>query len=149
MCNYKLGIAEYEVPERVKKLMNAALFVNPVLSSSEPAPTITTLPADDVTADPVSILSFCLRQGNSSNAPILQFDGLRIATTWGESPMPVALSSFNSVVANRSVKLNWITESEINNIGFEVQRKSSEPGTVNGEQWKNIVAWCRQEYLCP
>ncbi len=117
---------------------NAALFVNPVLSSSEPAPTITTLPADDVTADPVSILSFCLRQGNSSNAPILQFDGLRIATTWGESPMPVALSSFNSVVANRSVKLNWITESEINNIGFEVQRKSSEPGTVNGEQWKNI-----------
>ena len=56
----------------------------------------------------------------------------------GDLPLPVTLFSFSYIVKNRDVKLNWVTESEENNAGFEIQRKSSEPGTVNGEQWQNV-----------
>ncbi|MEI7485728.1 MAG: T9SS type A sorting domain-containing protein, partial [Ignavibacteriota bacterium] len=38
------------------------------------------------------------------------------------NPLPVTLSSFTSVVNTRNVKLNWVTASEINNAGFEIQR---------------------------
>jgi len=38
------------------------------------------------------------------------------------SPMPVTLSSFSSSVSGRNIKLNWITISELNNSGFEVER---------------------------
>ncbi len=55
-----------------------------------------------------------------------------------EDVLPVNLSYFNSSVSSRNVTLNWQTSSENNNAGFEVQRKSIEHGTVNGEQWKNI-----------
>lgn len=40
------------------------------------------------------------------------------------SPLPVTLSSFSSSVNVRDVKLNWVTESERNNSGFEVYRSS-------------------------
>lgn len=36
--------------------------------------------------------------------------------------LPVELSSFSAEVRNNQVTLNWITESEINNYGFEVER---------------------------
>jgi len=39
-----------------------------------------------------------------------------------DSPLPVLLASLNSVVDGRNVKLNWVTSSEINNAGFEVER---------------------------
>ncbi|HSL89954.1 MAG TPA: hypothetical protein VK870_11670 [Ignavibacteriaceae bacterium] len=37
--------------------------------------------------------------------------------------LPVELSSFSASVIGSSVKLNWITETEQNNYGFEVERK--------------------------
>ena len=37
---------------------------------------------------------------------------------------PVELLSFNAAVIGSSVNLNWTTASELNNSGFEVQRKS-------------------------
>ncbi len=60
-------------------------------------------------------------------------------------PMPVTLSSFNSVVTNRSIKLNWVTETELNNSGFEIQRAVisnqlsdySKIGYVEGNGTKN------------
>ncbi|MBC8184729.1 T9SS type A sorting domain-containing protein [candidate division KSB1 bacterium] len=44
-------------------------------------------------------------------------------TSTGE--VPVELSSFNAHVKNNSVDLNWRTESESNNFGFEIQRSTS------------------------
>lgn len=46
--------------------------------------------------------------------------------------MPVSLQSFNSIVNGRDLKLNWVTSSEINNKGFDIERKT------NSEDWKNI-----------
>lgn len=40
-----------------------------------------------------------------------------------DSPLPVELSSFTHTLNNKDVELNWVTAFEINNAGFEVQRK--------------------------
>jgi hypothetical protein len=39
-------------------------------------------------------------------------------------PLPVELASFSASVSGNSVELNWITVSELNNAGFEVQRST-------------------------
>jgi hypothetical protein len=49
--------------------------------------------------------------------------------TGGESDaVPVELVSFNAAVENNSVELSWITATEMNNYGFEVER-STDNGT--------------------
>ncbi len=42
----------------------------------------------------------------------------------GPSPLPVELSSFSASVVGNAVKLNWRTETEVNNYGFEVERNT-------------------------
>jgi hypothetical protein len=42
-----------------------------------------------------------------------------------DSPLPVSLSSFTSSVKLNSVTLSWATTSEINNKGFEIERKEA------------------------
>jgi hypothetical protein len=38
--------------------------------------------------------------------------------------LPVELASFTGTVNNNSVLLSWITQTEVNNYGFEVERKA-------------------------
>lgn len=40
------------------------------------------------------------------------------------SPLPVELSSFSAALSGKSVVLNWRTETEVNNYGFDVERSS-------------------------
>ncbi|MFO7526770.1 MAG: M14 family zinc carboxypeptidase [Ignavibacteriaceae bacterium] len=40
-------------------------------------------------------------------------------------PVPVDLSSFKASIISNNVKLNWITSSELNNNGFEIERQDS------------------------
>ena len=47
--------------------------------------------------------------------------------------VPVELVSFSCEVNYPSVKLHWVTATELNNQGFEVERKTSE-----SDQWKKI-----------
>jgi photosystem II stability/assembly factor-like uncharacterized protein len=69
--------------------------------------------------------------------PVLDFDwysnaGTRFlrAATHGrgvyelniDTPLPVELSAFSASIIGSSVKLNWRTETEINNYGFEIER---------------------------
>lgn len=54
-----------------------------------------------------------------------------------DDPMPVTLQSFSSVLNGRNVTLKWVTSAEVNNSGFEVERKSqtsdwSKSGFVKG-----------------
>jgi len=60
-------------------------------------------------------------EGNISNQ-VLTYNGV----TGNDHPLPVELSSFVGEVVNNEVILNWITESEINNQGFEVLRSEAE-----------------------
>jgi len=53
------------------------------------------------------------------------------------SPLPVELSSFSILMVNNGVKLNWRTETEVNNYGFEVERKVSSKQLAVGD-WARI-----------
>ncbi len=50
--------------------------------------------------------------------------GLPLALEFGTNTgaLPVELSSFSAAVIGQNVKLNWTTETEVNNYGFEVER---------------------------
>jgi len=61
------------------------------------------------------------------------FSGDRIAAQIGldnisaaSQPLPVELTSFTAKVQDQIVILNWVTANELNNHGFEIQRKVSE-----------------------
>jgi hypothetical protein len=58
-------------------------------------------------------------------------------TSWIENPMslPVELSSFSAKLNSGTVTLNWRTETEVNNYGFEVERKTQD---VRSERWEKI-----------
>ncbi len=77
--------------------------------------------------------------GGASYTPFLSFapntslntitvTGLNSFSIFGlgdnSAPLPVNLSSFTSNINGRNVKLNWITTSEQNNAGFDVERKT-------------------------
>lgn len=58
--------------------------------------------------------------------------------------VPVELTSFSALVNGTSVSLNWSTATELNNYGFEVQRKSlngnfATIGFVNGKGTSTVI----------
>ena len=55
-----------------------------------------------------------------------------------DAPLPVELSSFTALVNINNVSLNWKTATEVNNNGFEVQRKVREQKSEAGGQWEKI-----------
>lgn len=61
-------------------------------------------------------------------------DAIIINGTWSGTgticlgPLPVSISSFTYSINKREVSLNWITEWELNNSGFEVERKANKSG---------------------
>jgi Domain of unknown function (DUF2341)/Secretion system C-terminal sorting domain len=85
--------------------------------------------------------------GGSPTNPVY-YDDVRIrsyasvepTTTVGSqetNPLPVELSSFSALLIGSSVKLNWTTETEVNNFGFDIERKIidgqwEKTGFVNG-----------------
>jgi hypothetical protein len=46
------------------------------------------------------------------------------SVTYSEGPLPVELISFSAVVQNEGILLKWNTASEIDNYGFEIERKN-------------------------
>jgi len=103
--------------------------------SSEPSsPTLGPFTGTDVS----EIGAFGLRQ--ASGFPKVVIDGIRIADSWSQAPLPVELLSFSAVIVNEGIKLNWRTETEVSNYGFEVQRQAPlnpPKGGTSGE-WKMI-----------
>ncbi len=52
-------------------------------------------------------------------------DSAEVAATWNVTIIPVELTSFTASVNDNDVNLNWVTASELNNSGFQVERKST------------------------
>jgi Secretion system C-terminal sorting domain len=73
------------------------------------------------------------------------FDGDN-ATNWtlgsfpsvDTSPLPVELSSFTASMSLNNVNLNWKTATEINNNGFEVERKAGHQKSEVSSQWEKV-----------
>jgi len=57
----------------------------------------------------------------------------------GNSIVPVELVSFTANISNNSVTLNWITASELNNSGFEIERSSHTERSRSMTDWEKIV----------
>ena len=53
-------------------------------------------------------------------------------------PIPVELTSFSADVNDGSVVLNWMTATETNNRGFEVERKVSSKQKSVSSQWESV-----------
>lgn len=82
--------------------------------------------------EPADLNRVQLRQGNSTNSPTVVIDGIYISDSWDDGVLPVELSAFTSTVGNRDVTLNWTTQTEINNSGFEIERAINGVWTSTG-----------------
>lgn len=51
------------------------------------------------------------------------------------SPLPVEMCSFNAQILKRDIQLNWVTCTELNNMGFDVERRAFDPRTNDYSQW--------------
>nr|HQV33393.1 lamin tail domain-containing protein [Calditrichia bacterium] len=54
-----------------------------------------------------------------------------LGTVNGDNSLPVSLSAFSATAGDQRVTLRWTTQSEINNVGFEILRSTSENGTYS------------------
>ncbi len=73
-------------------------------------------------------------------ANTVSINGINTFSDWtlGEPvALPVELSSFSASVIGSAVKLNWQTATEINNYGFDVERKSNVKGQTSNV-WEKI-----------
>jgi hypothetical protein len=93
----------------------AKLFINPTIASEPPVADLT---STDIVADD-SIAAVCLRQG--SQAYSVQVDGITIGTSWALT-VPVEFTSFSAIADGDNAILSWTTATELNNLGFEIQR---------------------------
>jgi len=129
--DYPIGQTYFIVFKYVLTSNTVTLWVNPPVGlATEPTPTHTnntgTSPA------PAQIASLAIRNSNASGRGTgnLEIDEIRVSRTWAEASLPVELTAFNAAVTNDGVLLSWRTASELNNAGFEVERKANN-GTWN------------------
>ncbi len=61
------------------------------------------------------------------------------ALTDGSNPLPVELCAFTAAVNNRQADLTWETCSEVNNKGFEVERRSFNNVNKSYNNWEKIT----------
>lgn len=91
------------------------------------------------------VLSFTSAVNTVSNPPNFTIgmwvdanlgDGTNLVNLSGtgttSTPLPVELIQFGAVKSGRSIVLNWMTVSEVNNSGFDIER------SIDGRNWKVI-----------
>ncbi|HRR98544.1 MAG TPA: hypothetical protein P5542_07625, partial [Candidatus Syntrophosphaera sp.] len=101
-----LVVLRYDILENADNDV-AHLYINPPITYNEP--TTFTLTATDANTDTANIGSIAIRQGAAANAPTLQLDGIRVATSWEnlfeiseQPPLPVVLTSFMAAISNQN-----------------------------------------------
>jgi hypothetical protein len=73
--------------------------------------------------------------GSSSpgNGCVISIDELIWLPSIAQQPLPVELSLFTAARRGNDVELHWITESEVNNFGFAVERRASVDNAIWNE----------------
>ena len=66
--------------------------------------------------------------GSGSAADSGAYGNFSIVRINADDPVPVELTSFTASVTGKNVLLQWTTATELNNLGFEVERKSENSG---------------------
>jgi hypothetical protein len=103
------------------------LWINPepIQLNNIPPPLLITGEGTDLL-----ITSGIQRLGLRQNTGIgtLEIDEIRVATSWNLAPLPVELSSFTAkILKGGGIQLNWCTETEVNNYGFDIERSVINP----------------------
>lgn len=87
----------------------------------------------DIIPDGNNINSFMFYGRNSrDNVSHIYLDNISYANAIISQSLPVELSSFKASLHANMVKLNWITQTETNNYGFDIER------SLNNMDWKTI-----------
>ena len=73
---------------------------------------------------------------NSRNIAALSFYRVPIDSDYGDDPLPVSLSNFIAEVDENTIRILWRTESEIENMGFILYKKS-----LQGNQFREIASY--------
>ena len=78
----------------------------------------------------------------TTTTPVVHRTGMSGFSEFGvggasDNPLPVELSSFSASIIGSAVKLNWRTETEVNNYGFEIQ-KSQMSNVKSQTEWETI-----------
>lgn len=108
-----------------------AYVFNGLMPAVEPAPTITISTAEVAKTDLTELASFCVRQ-STENTCAGTIDGLRIATSWNNSQLPVKYNDLSATGTDNGNLLKWSTASEKNNSHFNIER------SVNGAEYEVI-----------
>jgi hypothetical protein len=92
-------------------------------------------------ADQQFTLRYYFRSDGSVQGDGWYVDNVKISVYTGV--IPVELVSFTSSIINNTVGLNWITATELNNSGFEIQRSLSptpslKEGALGNSDWQKI-----------
>ncbi|KAA3611286.1 MAG: T9SS C-terminal target domain-containing protein [Calditrichaeota bacterium] len=71
------------------------------------------------------------RIGNTlySSANLSSFSEFGIGSNSADNSLPVELTSFTAVAGNNSIELNWETASELNNLGYILERTTKQNNT--------------------
>ena len=74
--------------------------------------------------------------GSAGSRPKISIDDISVTN---DGPLPVELASFTALAGKNIVKLAWSTATEVNNYGFDVERKSmnNEKSTIN--KWTKVA----------
>jgi len=73
--------------------------------------------------------------GNAANIFLDDFYYQNIITN---DPLPVTISYFNAAMNKRNIILKWETTQEINNNGFDIERRSFSNGSESFNSWQKI-----------
>ncbi|HXG06293.1 MAG TPA: hypothetical protein VNI77_03090, partial [Nitrososphaera sp.] len=119
----------------------AKLFLND-LSDSEPT-NATATTTDNLGNDPVDPIQYIqIAQTAPTTGAVLDIDGIRVATSWSDAPLPVQLTAFTAVANRLSAELRWSTATEVNNHGFEIERRTVQRSEVGGQisagEWARV-----------
>jgi hypothetical protein len=87
-------------------------------------------------ADQQITLRFYFRSDQSVQTDGWYVDNVKISVYSGV--IPVELVSFTSSIINNTVGLNWITATELNNSGFEIQRTRHTERSRSVADWESI-----------
>ncbi|MBI2620034.1 MAG: T9SS type A sorting domain-containing protein [Ignavibacteriales bacterium] len=140
-----LVILKYEIIDGSDNDRASLFIYQSSVPDTEPSsPTVGPIAVESGVTEPTDIGSIALRQGSGSYSLVV--DGIRIASSWHNAPLPVQLASFSVTVNRFDAALLWSTLSEVNNFGFEIERRTiqsvqtlnQEPSAFGGETWNLI-----------
>ena len=119
-----LIVIKYLIIEGSKNDGVELFVIDNAIPVDDSSPTVS-INSDTTTSDPSNISVIILRQDRSTN--IADIDGIRVSDSWTLAPLPVELSTITADCSGSNVELNWRTETEVNNYGFEIQRTPKTP----------------------